>query len=36
VDKLVADRLMLADDAAMYKNRGVMQSLQPNFAKIGQ
>jgi hypothetical protein len=35
VDKLVSDRLMLPDDAAMYKNRGVMQSLQPNFAKIG-
>lgn len=35
VDQLVADRLMLAEDAVMYKNRGVMQSLQPNFAKIG-
>ena len=34
VDKLVADRLLLPDDAVLYKNRGVMQSLQPNFAKI--
>lgn len=36
VDKLVADRLLLADDAVLYKNRGVMQSLQSNFATIGQ
>jgi hypothetical protein len=34
VDKLVADRLLLPEDAVLYKNRGVMQSLQPNFAKI--
>jgi hypothetical protein len=25
---------MLADDAAMYKNRAVMQSLQPGFAAL--
>jgi len=36
VDALVADKLMLADDAVMYKNRGLMQSVQPNFAKLGQ
>jgi hypothetical protein len=36
IDKLVADRLILPDDAALYKNRGVMQSLQPNFVLIGQ
>jgi hypothetical protein len=34
VDKLVADRLMTAEDAVLYKNRGVMQTLQPNFAKL--
>jgi hypothetical protein len=36
VDKLVADKLMLPDDAVMYKNRGLMQSVQPNFLKLGQ
>jgi hypothetical protein len=36
VDSLVTDKLMLADDAVMYKNRGLMQSVQPNFAKLGQ
>jgi Alpha/beta hydrolase domain len=36
VDKLVADKLMLADDAVDYKNRGLMQSVQPNFATLGQ
>jgi hypothetical protein len=36
VDALVADKLMLPDDAVMYKNRGLMQSVQPNFAKLGQ
>ena len=36
VDKLVADQLMLPDDAVMYKNRGLMQSVQPNFSKLGQ
>jgi hypothetical protein len=34
VDKLVTDRLMTAEDAALYKNRGVMQTLQSNFAKL--
>lgn len=34
VDDLVGKGLMLADDASMYKNRGVMQSLQPNFVKL--
>ena len=34
VDKLVADRLMTPEDAVLYKNRGVMQTLQPNFAKL--
>jgi len=36
VDKLVADKLMLADDAIDYKNRGLMQSTQPNFSTLGQ
>ena len=36
VDKLVADKLMLADDAIDYKNRGLMQSSQPNFVTLGQ
>jgi hypothetical protein len=36
VDKLVADKLMLADDAIDYKNRGLMQSAQPNFSNLGQ
>jgi hypothetical protein len=36
VDKLVADKLMLADDAIDYKNRGLMQSSQPNFSTLGQ
>jgi len=36
VDKLVADKLMLADDAMDYKNRGLMQSTQPNFSTLGQ
>ena len=36
VDKLVADRLMLAEDAIDYKNRGLMQSSQPNFSTLGQ
>jgi len=36
VDKLVADKLMLADDAIDYKNRGLMQSAQPNFSTLGQ
>ena len=34
IDALVKDGLMLADDAAMYKNRVTMQSLQPNFALL--
>jgi len=34
VDSLVASKLMLADDAVMYKNRGVMQSLQANFMTL--
>ena len=36
VDALVADKLMLPEDAVMYKNRGLMQSVQPNFSKLGQ
>lgn len=36
VDKLVADRLILADDAIDYKNRGLMQAAQPNFSTLGQ
>jgi len=36
VDTLVAEKLMLPDDAVLYKNRGLMQSVQPNFAKLGQ
>jgi hypothetical protein len=36
VDKLVADKLMLADDSIDYKNRGLMQSTQPNFSTLGQ
>jgi len=36
VDKLVADQFMLPDDAVMYKNRGLMQSVQPNFLRLGQ
>jgi hypothetical protein len=27
---------MLADDAIDYKNRGLMQSSQPNFSTLGQ
>ena len=34
VDGLVSKGLMLPDDAVQYKNRAVMQSLQPNFAKL--
>jgi Alpha/beta hydrolase domain len=34
IDALVKDGYMLADDAAMYKNRVTMQSLQPNFALL--
>ena len=40
VDKLVADRMLLTgavggvDDAAAYKNRAVMQSLQANFSTL--
>jgi hypothetical protein len=34
IDTLVADGFLLADDAAMYKNRVTMQSLQPNFALL--
>jgi Alpha/beta hydrolase domain len=34
IDSLVAEGFMLADDAAMYKNRVTMQSLQPNFALL--
>jgi hypothetical protein len=36
VDKLVADKLMLPDDALAYKNRGLMQAAQPNFLTLGQ
>jgi len=34
VDALAAKGLLLPDDVTMYKNRGVMQSLQPNFSKL--
>ena len=34
VDDLVASGFMLPEDAVMYKNRGVMQTLQANFAKL--
>ena len=33
-DSLVASGLLLSDDAAMYKNRAVMQSLQPYFSTL--
>jgi hypothetical protein len=36
VDKLVADKLMLPEDASAYKNRGLMQASQPNFLTLGQ
>ena len=34
VDALAAKGLLLADDVTAYKNRGVMQTLQPNFATL--
>jgi len=34
VSNLVTQGFMLSDDAAMYQNRGVMQSLQANFATL--
>lgn len=34
VDALAAKGLLLPDDVTMYKNRGLMQSLQPNFSKL--
>ena len=34
VDALAAKGLMLPDDVTIYKNRGIMQTLQPNFAKL--
>jgi hypothetical protein len=34
VSNLVAQGFMLSDDATMYQNRGVMQSLQANFATL--
>jgi hypothetical protein len=39
VDRLVADRLLLkgvggVDDSADYKNRALMQTLQPGFAAL--
>ena len=34
VDALAAKGLLLPDDVTMYKNRGIMQSLQPNFARL--
>lgn len=36
IDKMVADKVMLASDAAEYKNRGLMQAAQPNFMSLGQ
>jgi len=36
VDKLVAEKLMLPEDALAYKNRGLMQASQPNFLTLGQ
>ncbi len=34
VDALAAKSLLLPDDVTMYKNRGIVQSLQPNFARL--
>ncbi len=34
VDGLVTSGFMLSEDATLYKNRGIMQSLQPNFATL--
>lgn len=34
IDALAQDGWILADDAEMYKNRVIMQSLQPNFALL--
>ena len=34
VDDLAAKGFLLPDDVTVYKNRGLMQSLQPNFAKL--
>jgi len=34
VDALAAKGLLLPDDVTAYKNRGVMQTLQPNFATL--
>lgn len=34
VEALAAKGLLLPDDVTMYKNRGLMQSLQPNFSKL--
>jgi Alpha/beta hydrolase domain len=34
IDALLRDGLLLADDAAMYRNRFIMQSVQPNFALL--
>lgn len=36
IDKMVADKVMLASDAIEYKNRGLMQAAQPNFMTLGQ
>jgi len=34
VDDLATKGFLLPDDVTAYKNRGLMQSLQPNFAKL--
>jgi hypothetical protein len=34
VDALATKGFLLPDDVTAYKNRGLMQSLQPNFAKL--
>ena len=34
VDALGTKDFLLPDDVTAYKNRGLMQSLQPNFAKL--
>jgi hypothetical protein len=34
VANLVTQGFLLSDDAAMYQNRGIMQSLQANFATL--
>jgi len=34
VDALASKGLLLPDDVTAYKNRGLMQSLQPNFANL--